>query len=443
MTDINQATALDCKNNPPHANKTKVTPQLARWLDWIVEEHHKHKPTGLYRAKLLARRLQLTNPATKSVVVAGTNGKGSTVRYLEQLLQGCYLKVGATISPHIEQYNERIRIAGKPVSDTEIVHSFEAIDQVREGVPLTYFEWVTLAALDIFKREQVDRAILEVGLGGRLDTCNIVDREICVITNIGLEHCHVLGSDRETIGLEKAGILQARVPLVYGDKFPVTSVLNRAETLKCPLYLANREFGSDISSDGTWTCWTNATSSETCFSFDYLPSIPESAALALQTAVVLEDRLDQLKSVDMSNCELPGRMELLRYRDRDWLLDVGHNPDAAKYVRSQLDLLYPGRSSSLLLACMQDKDAVGILDALCIPDHQVSVTSTLGHRGQNAEELAKKLYPKSVRVEPDLEVALDYLVGSSSPHDLTLVAGSFELVSRVRNMITIGMERRG
>lgn len=420
-----------------------MTRQLSRWLDWIVEEHHKHKPTGLHRAKLLAGRLQLTNPGKKSVVVAGTNGKGSTVRYLEQLLQGCRHKVGATLSPHIEQYNERIRIAGKPVSDTDIVHSFEAIEQVRDGIPLTYFEWATLAALDIFKREQVDRAILEVGLGGRLDTCNVVDRDISVITNIGMDHCHILGSDRETIGSEKAGILQAGVPLVYGDEIPVASVLRRAKELECPLYLANHEFGHSTNSLGTWTCRTRSGLSKTSFSYPYLPPMPDSAALALQTAVVLEDKLEQLQSVDLASCALPGRMELAHYRDRDWLLDVGHNPDAAKYVKGQINLLYPDRNLVLLFACMEDKDAVGILDALALPDHRVTVTSTLGRRGQSAAELSKKLYPKSVRVEPDLEVALDYLVGSSRPHDLMLVAGSFELVSRVREMITIGMERRG
>ncbi len=420
-----------------------MTPQLARWLDWIVEEHHKHKPTGLHRSKILARRLQLTNPATKSVIVAGTNGKGSTVRYLEQLLQGCYLKVGATISPHFEQYNERIRVSGKPVSDTEIVHSFETIEQVREGIPLTYFEWATLAALDVFKREQVDRAILEVGLGGRLDTCNVADRDITVITNIGLDHSHILGSDRETIGSEKAGILQAGVPLVYGDEIPVASVLSRARELECPLYLANHEFVHAKTSEGFWSCRAKDGESETSFSYKYLPTMPDSAALALQTVVVLEDEFDQMRSTDLSVCALPGRMELMRYCDRDWLLDVGHNPDAAKYTRTQLDLLYPSRDIGLLFACMKDKDAAGILEALDLPNRKVAVTSTLGHRGQTAEELAKKLYPKSVRVEPDLEVALDYLVGSSSPHGLILVAGSFELVSRVRNMITIGMERRG
>ena len=431
------------QENPPRVNDTKVTPQLTRWLDWIVEEHHKHRPTGLHRAKQLAEDLCLTNPATKTVVVAGTNGKGSTVRYLEHLLQSGNLKVGATYSPHLEQYNERIRVCGESVSDEEIVHSFEVIEQARQGIPLTYFEWATLAALDVFKRNGVDRAILEVGLGGRLDTCNVVDRDICVITNIGLDHSHILGSDRETIGSEKAGILQAQIPLVYGDEKPVTSVLSRALTLECPLYLANHDYGHTTSAEGRWMYWAKEANAEISFSLEYLPSMPDSAALALQTVGVLEHQSDPLKSVDLSKCNLPGRMEHMRYRNQDLLLDVGHNPDAAQYIRRQLDLFYPGRDVGLLFACKEDKDAPGILDGLGVPDHRVLVSSTFGHRGQSAEMLAKKLYPRPVRVEPDLEVAVDYLLGSNSSHDLILVAGSFELVSRVRNMITIGMERRG
>ena len=435
--------ALVIRETAPQFKEINLTVRLNRWLDWIVEQHRKHRPTGLHRAKLLARRLQLTTPATKSVVVAGTNGKGSTVRYLEHILKSRGLKVGATASPHLEEYNERIRIGGASIAEKEIVRSFEAIEQVRDGIPLTYFEWATLAALDIFKRHGIDRAILEVGLGGRLDTCNVIDRNINVITNIGLDHSDILGSDRESIGSEKAGILQKGIPLIYGDEDPVYSVMSRAQALDCPIFLVNQEFGHCTSSNGTWTCWTNNENKETTFSFENYPSIPDAAALAVQTAVVLEDHIHHVESVDLKECTLPGRMELRKFLHRDWLLDVGHNADAAKFIRKQLNLLHPDRKISVLLACMEDKDARGILDALNVSDHRVTVTSTLGRRGQRAEELARKLHPKAVRVEHELKFALDYLVGSTGPHDLILVAGSFELVGRVKRMITIGIGRRG
>jgi dihydrofolate synthase/folylpolyglutamate synthase len=389
----------------------------------------------------LAHRLQLVTPAAKSVVVAGTNGKGSTVRYLEHILQGYGLKVGATASPHLENYNERIRVSGASVSDWEIVRSFEAIEEVRDGIPLTYFEWATLAALDIFNRHGIERAILEVGLGGRLDTCNIIDRNVNVISNIGLDHSDILGSDRETIGSEKAGILKKGIPLIYGDEDPVSSVMNLSQTRDCPVYLVNREFGHTKSSSDIWTCWTNNENEENSFSFKQAPSMPDAAALAVQTAVVLEHHVDQVKSIDLRECSLPGRMEFRSFRHRDWLLDVGHNADAASYISKQLSHLHPGRKVSVLLACMEDKDGHGILDALNVLDHRVTITATWGPRGQRAEELARKLHRKSVRVEPELKFALDYLVGSTGPHDLILVLGSFELVGRVRRMITIGIGR--
>lgn len=435
--------ALVTRETAPQIKESSVTLRLNRWLDWISEQHRSNRPSGLHRAELLADRLQLTNPATKSIVVAGTNGKGSTVRYLERILQRSGFTVGATSSPHLDNYNERIRICGDPVPEKEIVRSFEAIERVREGIPLTYFEWATLAALEIFKRHGIDRAILEVGLGGRLDTCNIIDRDVNVITNIGLDHADILGSDRQSIGSEKAGILQEGIPLIYGDENPVSSVVNRAEILNCPIYLANREFGHSKDNDSGWTCRARAESEELCFSFESSPPIPDAAAIAFQTAVVLEDHVLEQELIDLEECTLPGRMELIRFRNRDWLLDVGHNPHAARFIRKQLNILHPGREIGLLLACMEGKDAKGILESLNVCDQRVTVTSTLGPRGQSAEELAKKLHPKRVRVEPELEFALDYLVGSTCPHDLILVAGSFELVGRVREMITIGIGRRG
>lgn len=435
--------ALVTRETAPLIKETNVTLRLNRWLDWISEQHRSLTPSGLDRAELLADRLQLTKPATKSVVVAGTNGKGSTVRYLERILQRRGYKVGATSSPHLDNYNERIRICGDPVPEKEIVQSFEAIEQVREGIPLTYFEWATLAALEVFKRHGIDRAILEVGLGGRLDTCNIIDRDINVITNIGLDHADILGSDRETIGSEKAGILREDIPLIYGDENPVSSVVNRAEILNCPMYLANRDFGHSQEQDRGWTCRAKAKNEEVYFSFESSPPIPDAAAIAFQTAVALEDYVLEQELIDLEECTLPGRMELIRFCNRDWLLDVGHNPHAARFIRKQLNILHPGREFSLLLACMEDKDARGILEALTVGDQRVTVTSTLGHRGQSAEELARKLHPKRVIVEPELEFALDYLVGSTCPHGLILVAGSFELVGRVREMITIGIGRRG
>ncbi|MCY3884950.1 MAG: Mur ligase family protein [Gammaproteobacteria bacterium] len=421
-----------------------MIPQLARWLDWIVEEHHKHRPVGLDRVELLASRLNILNPSQKSVVVAGTNGKGSTVRYLEQILRDFGYTVGTTTSPHLYKYNERVRICNRSVSDEDILQAFVSIEEVREGIPLTYFEWTTLAALEIFNRYEIERAILEVGLGGRLDACNVVNRTVNVITNIGMDHTQVLGSDREAIGTEKAGILRAGIPLVYGDEAPVSTVIRRAEAIDCRVYRIKEEFCHDVDSNGAWQCWATSKNERVSFTFAAKPSLPHSALLAVQTALILENSANnQLEKVPLHSVELPGRLEFRHFRGRDWLLDVAHNFEAAKFVKQQLDLNFGEREFSVLLGCLEDKDAGHIVDALGVMENRVVVTSTHGHRGQSAEKLAKKLYPRPVRVEPDLEVALDYLVSSTNSHDLILVAGSFELVGRLRKMNTIGIGRRG
>lgn len=421
-----------------------MIPRLARWLDWIVEEHHKHRPVGLDRVELLASRLNLLNPAPKSVVVAGTNGKGTTVRYLEGILQDFGYKVGTTTSPHLYSYNERVRVLNRSVSDEDILMSFETIEEIRDGIPLTYFEWTTLAALEIFKRYEVERAVLEVGLGGRLDACNIVNRNINVITNIGMDHTHILGLDREAIGAEKAGILKTGVPVVYGDEIPVSAVIDRATALDCPVYQINQDFCHATALDGTWLCQARNQNETISFSIAVKPSLPDSALLAVQAAILLEESAkNQLERVPLHSFDLPGRMECQHFRDRVWLLDVAHNSDAAKFLKQQLDLNYSCRDVSVLLGCLEDKDAGQIVDALGVLGNRLVVTSTTGHRGQSAEKLAKKLHPRSVKVESDLKVALDYLVGSTNPHDLILVAGSFELVGRVREVITIGIGRRG
>ncbi|KGO97578.1 bifunctional folylpolyglutamate synthase/dihydrofolate synthase, partial [Novilysobacter defluvii] len=201
---------------------------LAEWLEYIERQHLKSIDMGLERVREVAARMGLARPAERVVTVGGTNGKGSTVAFLEAIAREAGWRVGCYTSPHLLAYNERVRIDGHQAGDQELVGAFEAVEAARGDTALTYFEYGTLAALWLFERAGLDLAVLEVGLGGRLDATNLVDADVAVITTVDLDHQDWLGSDREAIGREKAGIARAWRPLVLGDDDPPSSVLGHA-----------------------------------------------------------------------------------------------------------------------------------------------------------------------------------------------------------------------
>ena len=200
---------------------------LEQWLDYQQQVHPKSIDMGLERVGEVARRLGLGRPARRVITVGGTNGKGSTVAFIEAIARAAGLKVGAYTSPHLLRYNDRVRIDGADAGDAALVAAFERIEAARGDTPLTYFEFGTLAALLLFEAAGLDLAVLEVGLGGRLDATNIIDPDCAVITTVDLDHQDYLGDDRESIGFEKAGILRAGKPCVLAEKDPPSSVLRQ------------------------------------------------------------------------------------------------------------------------------------------------------------------------------------------------------------------------
>src|SRR5690606_560710 len=205
---------------------TRMT--LVEWLAYIERQHPRSIEMGLERVRRVAASLGLGRPARRVVTVGGTNGKGSTVAFIEAIAREAGWRVGAYTSPHLLAYNERVRVDGIEADDAALVDAFEAVERARGDVALTYFEYGTLAALWLFERADLDLAILEVGLGGRLDATNLVDPDVAVITTVDLDHQEWLGGDREAIGFEKAGIARAWKPLVLGDDDPPSSVLRHA-----------------------------------------------------------------------------------------------------------------------------------------------------------------------------------------------------------------------
>ncbi|WP_026010535.1 Mur ligase family protein, partial [Pseudoxanthomonas sp. GW2] len=225
---------------------------LAEWLAYIETRHPRSIELGLERVREVAARLGLQRPAAQVVTVAGTNGKGSTVAFIEAIARADGWKVGAYSSPHLLRYNERVRIDGAEAADDELAAAFAAVEAARGDTPLTYFEYGTLAALWLFQQAGLDLAVLEVGLGGRLDAVNIVDPDVAVITTVDVDHVDWLGSDREAIGQEKAGIARAWKPLVLGEIDPPSSVLRHAYAIGANAIRAGSDYFHEPAGEGQW-----------------------------------------------------------------------------------------------------------------------------------------------------------------------------------------------
>jgi len=225
-------------------------PDLESWLRWQESLHPREIELGLERIRPVYRRLPSLPPAAPVVTVAGTNGKGSCVAVIEAVAVAAGMRVATYTSPHLFRYNERIRVDGQAVDDATLVRAFEAVDEARRGVPLTYFEFGTLAALWIFAAAAPELIVLEVGLGGRLDAVNIIDADVAVLTSVGLDHQAWLGFDRESIGAEKAGIFRTGRPVVLGDPDPPNSVLRIAGERGAPVHAFGCDWSVEVDQDG-------------------------------------------------------------------------------------------------------------------------------------------------------------------------------------------------
>jgi dihydrofolate synthase/folylpolyglutamate synthase len=406
---------------------------LDDWLAYIERAHPRAWDLGLVRVRQVAERLGVLPPAPRNVVVAGTNGKGSTSVYAEALLRASGLRVGTTLSPHLFRFNERIRIDGRPVDDATIVAAFEDIESQRGDTTLTYFEYGILAALTVFRRDAVDATVLEVGLGGRLDAVNIVDAQVAVITSIGLDHQEYLGPDVESIGAEKAGILRAGVPCVFGEPVAPSSVVQRADALGAPFLLRERDYSGARIGDG-WSFHGRTRGGECTLTGLTPPSVAiENASAAVQAVLLLGVTPDRIVEccAAAATAALPGRFERRRWRDRTIVLDVAHNPHGAAFLAAQLGAQpIPGRTFAVM-GCLKDKDAAGIVTALERAIDEWSFVDTGTIRGQPAEEtLAKVKGVVSGTSRGSVAEALVRLADSTSTEDRIVVFGSFDVVAR-------------
>ncbi len=401
---------------------------LAQWLAWQERLHPAGIELGLRRVRTVLERLGLQRPPFQVVTVAGTNGKGSTVAYMEQALAAAGVAVGAYTSPHLHRYNERIRVRGREATDAELCAAFERVEAARGDTPLTYFEFGTLAALVHFAAAGVQLALLEVGLGGRLDAVNAVDPQLTVITPIDLDHQDWLGPDREAIGAEKAGILRPGVPLVLGDRRPPASVLARAAALEVPLWRLGRDFQMTRAGQG-WR-WQGPGGPVSVPALG-LPGAHQgdnaaTAAMALQLLAERHPRLLEVWPGALAETRLPGRQERLPGAP-EWLLDVGHNAHAARALAATLAA--EPRPTVAVVGMLADKDHAAFLAPLrphLAGLHLASLADL--PRGATAEALARA--GGGGRCHGTVPAAVAAALAELPPQGRLLVAGSFHTVAR-------------
>jgi dihydrofolate synthase / folylpolyglutamate synthase len=413
---------------------------LDEWQAYIGRERPADVARGLEHVRAVASRLGVIDPAPRKLVIAGTNGKGSTAVFSEALLQASGLRTGTTLSPHVLAFNERIRLDGIPAEDERICEALAVVDKARGSTTLSYFEFVTLAALWTFRQARVDAVVLEVGLGGRLDAVNVVDGDVAVITSIGLDHQALLGPDRESIGAEKAGILRAGVPLVYGETDMPSSIRHAAGRLHAPVFRFGSEYNAGMGNRADqWWYWSVGG-----FRLEGLaqPRVAlNNAATALGAVSLLLDRQLGVEAVDAASAaaNLSGRFQHVVARGRTFVLDVAHNPHAAGFLCAQLRAGSDAGRTVAVAGVLRDKDAAGVVGALSELVECWWFVDTEGERGQTGSNVQHRLVAAGLaiasRAARSLEDAIDSAVAATSDADRILVVGSFNVVQRATSVL--------
>ena len=382
---------------------------------------------GLERMQSMVRSLGLSRPAGTVITVAGTNGKGSTCVAAEALLLSAGKRVGTTLSPHVRRFNERIRIAGTEVEDDLICEAFAAIEAARGETPLTYFEFAALASLWIFRQAQVDVAILEIGLGGRLDAYNVIDADIAVISSIGLDHQSFLGDTREAIGAEKAGILRRGQQVVLGPDMPVTVRGVCDELGLTPTVLGETHLLEIDAGDRCWTLHGPQTTEVKSVPIGALA--PQNLALAYLAAGRVAAVPDHVVGKVSQQAAIPGRMQQVIRDNRTWLLDVAHNPAGADFLTQALAdrSLHP---SLVVCGMLVDKDHGGVVARIRAElDAPWLLVDTDAERGMSGHELAERAGLEAA--EPvSWSDLLDTVNSATQPGDVILLFGSFNVIEQ-------------
>ncbi len=346
---------------------------LGEWLAYQSSVHSQTIDLGLERVAVVAQRMGIENMPCPVVTIAGTNGKGSTVAFLQSIYTAAGYQVGTYTSPHMLRYNERICIAGRECSDELLCESFTRIEQARAEIPLSYFEFGTLAALDLFMRvAALDVVLLEVGLGGRLDAVNIIDPDVAVVTSISLDHTDWLGDDVESIAYEKAGIFRTDIPAVFGSRDLPRSLADHAHSISAPLHVLGQHFDYQCEKS-SWQWWSQNEPVKTLSPPGLFGAVQyQNAAAALMVVELLEQQLkvtSEEQSQGLSKASLTGRYQQVPSLI-ETLLDIAHNEDSAKQLALSLSTNFCEGKTHLILGMLADKDITRVVENLSeVVDH--------------------------------------------------------------------------
>ena len=407
---------------------------IDKWLHWQESLHFTAIELGLERCRRVANNMGLLNPSYNVISVAGTNGKGSSIIMLDRILRNAGYKIGRYTSPHLLRYNERICINGEEASDTELCESFDRIDRARGDISLTYFEFGTLAALDLFRQHSVQLAILEVGLGGRLDAVNILDADISLITSIDIDHQEWLGNNRESIGREKAGIFRNLAPAICSEPNPPQSLLDCSEALGTPISILGSDYQFNLIND-TWSWSTKDTRIERLpRPMKYCDFQIQNASGVLMLLAKIQDEYpvstENIKQ-GLSSFRLEGRFQIIPGTIPK-ILDVAHNRESIKALVNSLKVIPCYGKTHIILGMLKDKDHQRVIKELIeITDtwHFVSISQD---RGIEAKILTSKLKAlgrlENISEYSNVEEALDKIHKLSMPDDRIIITGSFYTV---------------
>ena len=408
---------------------------LADWLDYQQRVHPRAIELGLDRVREVWRRLGAPAPAPVVISVGGTNGKGSTVAFLETMLREMGKRVGCYSSPHLRRYNERIRVACADADDAALIEAFERIDEARaadsiEPVPLTYFEFGTLAALWIFAHGGLDVAVLEVGLGGRLDAVNLIDADAAIVVTVDLDHQDWLGNDIDSIGREKAGIFRRGRPAIVGMREPPRGLLDEAARIGARVSLAGGDFRA-ASQTGAWR-WDCADTTLTLPEPRLAaPCQIDNAAAAIMALYSLRERLGwdaRAIARGVREARVPARLQRLQKPGApELVIDVGHNPQAARVLAQWLAAHPPRGRNIAVFGALSDKDVAGIVTPLVphIAQWHITGLDADSPRGLNAAQLRERMPSLPAGAHASVDAALDAASAQATTDDRILAFGSF------------------
>jgi dihydrofolate synthase/folylpolyglutamate synthase len=414
-------------------DSTPVSRTLDQWLEHQQRTNPREIVLGLERVSVVASKLGLTRPARCVITIGGTNGKGSTVAFVEAIARAAGHRVGAFTSPHLLRYNERIRIEGESVDTDDLIGAFERIEAARGDVPLTYFEYGTLAALLLFERAGLDLAVLEVGLGGRLDAVNLVDPDAAVVTTVALDHMEYLGNDRETIGAEKAGIFRSGRPAIVAELSPPDSLVRHGERLGARMIRAGRDYRWAERLGGKWQWQDGEHRIDLNRPRLAAPAQLANASAAIAALRALGDVLpvsDEHVAVGVAVAQIPARLQRVP-GDVEILVDVAHNPQAAQQLAQWMMRNRAMGATQAVFAALSDKDVPNMVGALlgCIDQWRLAGLTGAGPRSQDIDQLWRRVSGLMSRTlssrHEDVASALRAARLQAHPGDRILVFGSF------------------